>query len=213
MSFSGCATTSSPVPGDPYYAPILMPAMPAAPATKGSLFSEQSAIVLFSDKKAARIGDLITIVLSEQTVSNKSASVDVSKESDISLPAPTLLGAPVTWKGNPIDTSVSAQRDFAGAADADQSNSLRGNITVAVMDVWPNGTLVVRGEKWMTLNRGAELIRISGLVRPDDVSSDNEVLSTKIANAQITYTGSGELAASQKMGFLSRFFNSGYWPF
>lgn len=209
----GCASQPTPQPGDPHFAPIVMPSMPPVPATNGSLFSEHSAMQLFSDQKANRIGDLVTVVLSEQTVSNKSANVEVSKESDISLPSPTVFGAPITVGGNTLETGVSAERDFTGEADAAQSNSLRGNITVTVMDVWPNGTLVIRGEKWMTLNRGAELIRISGLVRPDDVSSDNEVLSTKIANAQITYTGTGELASSQTMGFMSRFFNSGYWPF
>ncbi|HEY7772381.1 MAG TPA: flagellar basal body L-ring protein FlgH [Marinagarivorans sp.] len=209
----GCASQPTPMPGDPHYAPVVMPAAPPVPATNGSLFSEHSAMQLFADQKANRIGDLVTVVLSEQTVSNKSANVGVSKDANIALPSPTVFGAPVTIGGNTLASGVSAERDFSGNADAGQSNSLRGNITVTVMDVWPNGTLVVRGEKWMTLNRGSELIRISGLVRPDDVSSDNEVLSTKIANAQITYTGTGELAASQAMGFMSRFFNSGYWPF
>lgn len=213
LLFGGCASEPPLKPGDPYYAPVIMPDMPPAPATYGSLFSDNSAISLFGDKKAARIGDLITIVLSEQTTSNKSANVEVTKDSEIEIGSPVALGGLVTWKGNPLNASASGEREFTGEAGAGQSNSLRGNITVAVMDVWPNGTLVIRGEKWMTLNRGDELIRISGLVRPDDVSSDNEVMSTKIANAQITYTGTGELAASQKMGFASKFFNSSYWPF
>ena len=213
LLFSGCASEPPLRPGDPYYAPVVMPHMPAAPAQYGSLYSENSAISLFGDNKATRIGDLITIVLSEQTTSNKSANVGVSKDSDIEIGAPIALGGVVSFKGNTLSASANAEREFTGQAGAGQSNSLRGNITVAVVDVWPNGTLVVRGEKWMTLNRGDELIRISGLVRPDDVSSNNEVISTKLANAQITYTGTGELASSQKMGFASRFFNSNYWPF
>lgn len=213
LALAGCATAPEPKPGDPFYAPILMPERPPKPASDGSLYSEDSAISLFGDKKAARIGDLITIVLSEQTVSNKSANVEVGKSAEVNLPAPTILGGAVTLNGRGLDSNFAQERDFSGEADAAQSNSLRGNITVTVVDVWPNGTLAVRGEKWMTLNRGSELIRISGLVRPDDVNSNNEVVSTKIANAQITYTGTGELAASQKMGYMSRFFNSGYWPF
>lgn len=209
----GCATAPEPKPGNPFYAPVLMPERPPKPATDGSLYSEDSVINLFGDSKASRIGDLITIVLSEQTVSNKSANVGVGKSSEVSLPSPTILGGAVTLNGRTLESNFAQERDFNGEADAAQSNSLRGNITVTVVDVWPNGTLVVRGEKWMTLNRGSELIRISGLVRPDDVNNDNEVVSTKIANAQITYTGTGELAASQKMGYMSRFFNSGYWPF
>ncbi len=213
LLLQACASRATPRPGDPFYSPIVMPPMPAAPSTPGSLYSENSAYSLFSDQKASRVGDLITIVLSEQTVSNKSANVGVSKNSSVSLPEPTILGGAVTLNGRGLATSLGGDRNFDGSAGAKQSNSLRGNITVTVVDVWPNGTLVVRGEKWMTLNRGDELIRISGLVRPSDVSKDNEVQSTKIANARITYTGSGELASSQGMGLISRFFNSGYWLF
>jgi flagellar L-ring protein FlgH len=213
FGLSGCSQQAPLKAGDPFFAPVVMPAVTPRPAAAGSLYSEDSAMNLFADKKALRPGDLITVVLSEQTTSNKSASVDVSKSADLALPVPTLLGAAATLNGNPIANQVTADRNFSGAADAAQSNSLRGNITVSVVDVWPNGTLVVRGEKWMTFNRGDELIRIAGLVRPDDVSKNNEVLSTRIANAKITYTSSGELASSQKMGFLSRFFNSHYWPF
>jgi hypothetical protein len=71
---------------------------------------------------------------------------------------------------------------------------------------------VVRGEKWMTLKRGEEFIRISGIFRPDDIAPDNTVSSTRLANAQISYSGTGTLADSQSMGWLSRFFNSAYWP-
>lgn len=208
----GCAS-SGPRPNDPYFSPVMMPAMPEPQQAAGSLYSEHYSLSLFSDKKATRIGDIITVVLSEQTTSNKSANVDVTKDSEVNLPAPTVFGAAATLYDRTLANTSTAERDFSGSADAGQSNSLRGNISVTVVDVWPNGTLVIRGEKWMTLNRGDELIRISGLVRPGDVSVDNEVLSTRIANAQITYTGTGELASSQKMGFLSRFFNSGAWPF
>lgn len=84
---------------------------------------------------------------------------------------------------------------------------------MTVAEVLPNGNLVVRGEKWMTLNRGDEFIRISGIVRPDDISPNNTVVSTRLANAQISYSGTGTLADSQSMGWLARFFNSEYWPF
>ncbi|MEJ2444755.1 MAG: flagellar basal body L-ring protein FlgH [Exilibacterium sp.] len=77
----------------------------------------------------------------------------------------------------------------------------------------PSGNLVVRGEKWMTLNRGEEYIRIRGIVRPEDISQSNTVASTKLANAHISYSGTGSLAESQEMGWLARFFNSAYFPF
>jgi flagellar L-ring protein precursor FlgH len=71
----------------------------------------------------------------------------------------------------------------------------------------------VRGEKWLTLNRGEEFIRLRGFVRPDDVLPDNSVPSTKVADVRITYSGTGELAESNRQGWMSRFFNSEYWPF
>jgi len=71
----------------------------------------------------------------------------------------------------------------------------------------------VRGEKWITLNRGDEYIRISGIIRPEDVSQENTISSTKLANARISYSGTGELAESQSMGWVSRFFNNPLWPF
>src|SRR5690606_4314762 len=105
------------------------------------------------------------------------------------------------------------EHGFNGEADANQSNSLTGPITVTVADVLPNGLLAVRGEKWITLNNGDELIRLSGLIRPEAVGPDNSVLSTRIADARITYSGTGAFANASKPGWLSQFFMSPVWPF
>ncbi|MGB5325344.1 MAG: flagellar basal body L-ring protein FlgH, partial [Pseudomonadales bacterium] len=110
-------------------------------------------------------------------------------------------------------TSVAQDRSFDGSGEADQQNSLSGNIAVTVSGVLPNGLLVIRGEKWMTLTTGQEFIRLKGLIRPDDISSSNTVPSTKVADARITYSGTGELADASRQGWGSRFFNSRYWPF
>ncbi len=210
---SAC-TTYSPLPNDPQYAPVIMPQMPNVPVSNGSLFTERGVVNLYGDRKARNIGDIITVVLQENTVSKKSSNVGISKDSDTVIPevagaAGTVLG--VTGLG--LQTNLNAERDFKGAADAAQSNNLNGSVTVTVVDVLNNGTLVIRGEKWLTLNRGDEFIRFSGMVRPEDVSASNTIVSTKVANARITYAGAGSLADSQKMGWLSRFFNSAYWPF
>lgn len=213
---SGCVVSAPVRPDDPYYAPILAPTSATAQQTNGSLYQANTSRDLFSDNKAGRVGDILTVVLEERTVSRKSSNVDVNKSSEVSIPGganATVLGNPVGFKGLSLGTNLSADREFNGEADAAQSNNLIGDVTVSVVDVWPNGTLVIRGEKWLTLNRGDEYIRVSGLVRPDDVRSDNTVLSTKVANARISYAGTGALADSQTMGWLSRFFNSGYWPF
>jgi flagellar L-ring protein precursor FlgH len=96
--------------------------------------------------------------------------------------------------------------DFTGDGAADQQNQLSGDITVTVADVLPNGVLAVRGEKRVRLNRGDEFIRFSGLVRPADITLDNNVLSTRVADARISYAGTGQVAAPSRQGWLQRFF-------
>ncbi len=208
----GCTVTRPEKPDDPQYAPRLAPSAARATAQDGGLYTD-AGLDLFSDRKARRAGDIITIVLKESTVSQKKSNLNATKDQTSTLDNPTLLGAPLSLGKMNLETSLSGQREFKGKGDAAQSNNLQGNITVTVSDILPNGVLLVRGEKWLTLNRGDEYIRISGMVRPDDIGPDNTVLSTRVANARISYSGTGAMADSSQMGWLSRFFNSGYWPF
>ncbi len=208
-------------PDDPSFAPVIAPSASKPKPEEGSLYVAGYGMSLFGNTNSHRVGDIITIVLDERTVSSKSSAVAVDKETDHSLlenGAGTILGKDLTKKlpliGEvTLPTSVAQSREFAGDASADQSNRLQGNISVTITDVMPNGNLMVKGEKWMTLNRGDEYIRISGMLRPADITLSNMVSSTKLANARIAYSGTGELASSQQMGWLSRFFNSPYWPF
>ena len=204
-------------PNDPYYAPILKTVPTPDQARYGSLYRENGNMGLFTDQKASQVGDIITVILQESTTSSKQTNVGITKDDEISisptLDSGTVLGTNPSMGSFGLSTSLTGEREFTGEAEADQSNSLRGNISVTVVDQYPNGTLVIRGEKWMTLNRGDEYIRISGLIRPDDITPQNTVMSTKIANARITYSGRGDLANSQRQGWLSKFFNSEYWPF
>lgn len=222
LSFLAACESLMPIePGDPEFAPVIAPTPARAQPEEGSLFVANYGMSLFGNTNNHRIGDIITIVLDERTVSSKSSAVAVDKESDISLlenGLGTILGKDLTKKlpllGEvTLPTNVNQERAFAGDASADQSNRLQGNISVTITDVMPNGNLLVRGEKWMTLNRGDEYIRISGMLRPADVTLSNTVSSTKLANARIAYSGTGELASSQEMGWLSKFFNSPWWPF
>lgn len=216
-----------PKPNDPYYAPVV-PRVPMPPEqNNGAIYQHGFDRNLYSDRKALRVGDIITIQLNERTQASKNASSSLQKDSNINIGAPNILGMAITPK-NPLasigalgmtnetlslEASANAARSNQGSGKADQSNSLNGSITVTVADVLPNGVLVVRGEKWLTLNTGDELIRISGLVRPDDVSKDNTVSSTRIADARITYSGTGAFANASKPGWLSRFFMSPMWPY
>lgn len=213
---SGCVVQAPPTPNDPYYAPVLSVKPTPDQAVNGSIYRENVALNLFGDHKAKQVGDIITILLQERTSSSKSATVEITKESEASTPLTNggrVFGLTPTVGNLNLGVDIGADREFTGESEADQSNQLNGSISVTVVDIFPNGTLVVRGEKWITLNRGEEFIRVSGLIRPGDVNPDNTVSSMKLANARIQYSGTGELADAQDMGWLTRFFNSSIWPF
>src|SRR5690606_24331927 len=156
--------------------------------------------------------DILTVTLEEKTQSKKSAGSSISKEASVDFNEASILGTALSAKNLSLLSNPEFERDFSGDADADQSNSLQGNITVTVAEVLPNGVLRIRGEKWMTLNQGDEYIRLTGLVRPQDIGIDNTIPSTKIADARIAYSGTGEFASANRQGWLGRFFNSEWWP-
>ena len=189
-----------------------------APATQGAIFQAGQEISLFEDAKARRVGDIITVVLVEQTTASKKADTNTSKTQATQLDNPTILGAPLSFNmpgsrvGN-LGTTLSGSRSFAGAGDSSQSNKLQGNVTVTVAEVLSNGNLLVKGEKRLTINQGDEYIRFSGIVRPSDIGPDNTVLSTSVADAKIAYTGKGTLDDSNSSGWLANLFNSKWWPF
>ncbi len=214
LALSACSSTQhKPIPDDPYYAPVY----PEAPATKveqtGSMYQASQAASLYSDIRAHRAGDIITIMLEESTSAKKSAANEIKKGSNASLSPITAGGNSITVNGQTLDMSYKDDMNTKRESDADQSNSLTGKISANVMKVLSNGNLVVRGEKWITINNGDEFIRVTGIVRAQDISPDNTVASHRIANARIQYSGSGTFADAQKVGWLGRFFLSDWWPF
>lgn len=210
---------------DPNFAATL-PALPPAPVQQstGAIYQAGSTMPLFEDVRAHRVGDMLTVVLTESTDASKSTSSDVSKSDATTVANPTIFGAspqfalpgalPLTpLTKNSLDTNLSSSGSFSGKGDSSQKNSLTGDITVTVADVLPNGNLFVRGEKRMKLNDGNEYIKVSGYVRPIDIASNNSVASTQLADATIVYNGDGQAADSGRMGWLARFFNSPIFPF
>jgi len=218
---AGCATLPDPRPGDPKYAPVMPTAPQPGAQAAGSIYASGAGISLWEDKRARRIGDIITVYLSEKTISSKSNKTDINKEDKLNMDVGSVMGTQPNFKipgihtKNPLtlDASADNKREFAGDAGSDQSNSLVGQISVTVSDVLSNGILVVRGEKWMTLSQGDEFIRIEGLLRPSDIAPDNTVISTRLADARITYSATGALADAQRQGWLSRVFGGPWWPF
>ncbi|CUS47208.1 MAG: flagellar L-ring protein precursor FlgH [Idiomarinaceae bacterium HL-53] len=214
MTLLACASAPQPrpIPDDPFYAPAVPePETPAA-TPNGSLFNGPMN-GLYSDIKARDIGDIITVQLQESTSASKSATTDLSRATNVDLPTPTILGRDLTFRDYSLSANVEGSSGFQGDSSADQSNTLQGDITVTVIRILPNGNLIVRGEKWLTLNNGQEYIRLTGIIRPQDVSSENTVLSNRVANARIEYSGTGSLADNQQQGWLTRFFNGPLWPF
>ena len=210
LLLAGCAAVEpAPKSDDPFYAPVLQTATRPSMNADGGIYKAGMGDIFFGDKKARKIGDVLTVTLSESTTSTKKNASNLKKSSSATIGNPTILGLPIG-----LDTTVpSVDSSFKGSADANQSNSLTGSITVTVYDVYPNGLLAVRGEKWITLNRGQEYIRLSGLVREEDVEADNTVASTRLADARIAYSGTGELASGSEQGWLTRMVYSSWMPF
>lgn len=212
----GCAATADhhPLPNDPFYAPVVSE-MPQQKITQdGSLFRPDLVNSIYSDVKARRVGDIITVNLRENTSATKSAGTSTSRESEATVnPLIGLGGNAINIGSQAIQLGVDTSNEFTGDAQANQSNNLNGNISVTVIRVLANQNLVVRGEKWLMLNNGDEYIRLTGVVRPEDISPSNEIISTKIANARIQYSGTGSFANAQQKGWLTDFFSSEWWPF
>ena len=211
---AGCSQTRIVVQPDPQYAPVDLNAIEFKPLENGSIFQSGRSVRLFEDNKAYRVGDVLSVTLMESTNASKSAETSTDKDDEIDISASAIFGSTgPTIDGNlALTNQIDTERAFSGSGDSAQSNSLRGEIAVTVVDVLPNGNLLVRGEKIIGLNQGSEFIRISGIVRPQDVSTDNIVISSKVANARIFYGGGGVIAESNTRGWLSRFFDSPVFP-
>lgn len=215
LGLSGCnSTIDAPIAAnDPFYAPAVPVVKRDQIVQDGSLFTASMANSLYSDVKARRVGDIITVQLSENTNATKSAGTVSSKESTVDVqPIVGLGGNALRLGSQDIQLGLDSSNEFTGDSQARQSNSLQGNISVTVVDVLPNQNLIIRGEKWLTLNNGDEYIRLTGVIRPADITPTNEIQSNKIANARIQYSGTGSFARAQEKGWLTQFFSSTWWP-
>lgn len=179
-------------------------AQPIAVPTNGSIFQADQGYAAFHEgTRARRVGDPLTIVLVERTVASKSAGSKLDSKGGFSITPPSTGNLSLF---QPSDVAMSGSRGFTGAGTADQSNALSGEVSVTVAEVYPNGTMLVQGQKRVTLNRGDEFVQIKGIIRIADIDANNRVASTRVADAQIAYTGKGDVARASRQGWLSRFF-------
>ena len=211
IMLSGCQamTRERAQRNDPEFAPVPPEKMMGNEPVNGSIYQSSRNHNLFGDSTALNVGDVVTVRLEEQTSSSKTSNTTIDKDGEADFETPLVLGSD---GGIELGTDVSMERAFDGSASADQSNQLVGSITVTVVEVLPNGVLRVRGEKWLSLTQGDEYVRVKGLVRQEDIGANNTVNSSRIADARISYGGTGDFDQSNRMGWLSRLFNSEWWP-
>lgn len=173
-------------------------------ARDGSLFNESFMFTLFEDKRAYRVGDILTVELDERTRSSKSAESTIDRKTELGGSIPLLGNRDVSRFRGELESG----QNYKGESGASQENFLSGSITVRVTEVLANGALSIRGEKWIRLNRGDEYIRLQGIVRAEDIDVTNRISSQRIADARITYAGKGDLADGASPGWLTTFFSS-----
>ncbi len=219
---SGCSTSPFKM-ADEGFETVRPPYLTPPPPQQGAVFQAGYEMTLYQDIRARRVGDILTVVLNERTNASKKAATSTSKDTKIDIDNALLFGKDLSFdiprplrsslEGATLRTLLESEKEFDGEGDSAQSNSLTGNITVTVAEVLPNGDLMVQGQKHMTINQGDEYVRFSGIVRQRDISPDNTVASSNVANARIAYVGEGMLADANQQGWLGRIFNSPWWPF
>jgi flagellar L-ring protein precursor FlgH len=171
----------------------------AAPVT-GGIYAAGSGGLFVSDRKAAAVGDVLTVQFTERFQATKSQAARGARSSSYEIDLPDLL----TGGFDDGELTNGTDQSFAGSGGAAQSNSFTGRLTVSVVRVLPNGHLEIMGQKRLTLNNGNEFVRLTGVVRPEDIGPDNVVLSDRVAHADIRYVGAGDPADTARPGWLRR---------
>lgn len=186
-------------------------------AQNGSLYQAAQAMTLFDDARAHRVGDIITINLVEKFNAKKKdeASYDKSNQQDLGVTTPlNVFGRNAGQIYQPLGTGgigYGSNSSFSGKSDVKQDSSVTGSVAVTVIEVIPNGNLVVRGEKWITLHDGEEKIQFAGIIRPQDIQPDNTIESTRVADVRMVYKDTGISGDMSRPGPVTKFLSK-FWP-
>ncbi len=195
----------------------VQPAVIQSAEHHGSLFRKAYSMQLFSDRRAYRTGDILTVKLEDGTRITKDSNTTMDKRGTISMADPVIFGktgADILGGANSLAFNVAPNRNFTGNTALSRGYNIQsGYVTVQVTAVMSNGALRVKGEKWLKLNNEAEFVRLSGLVRPEDIDTNNEVSSRRLAEAKITYSGVGYQENVHEPGWLLKLVNSPFFPF
>lgn len=205
LSFTLSACNS--VPPTNVHQPMTMrpPVQTAPVASNGSIYQASTIKPLFEDRRARNLGDTLTILLRETTTANTNSNAAVNRNGSISNNI-TSFSRVSPWVLRLFDAEYENSLAFSGNGSASNNNNFNGSITVTVIDVYPNGNLLVSGEKQVAVGNETQYVRVSGVVNPTFLTLDNSIESTKVADARIEYKGSGQAADATVMGWLARFF-------
>ena len=210
----GCATepVDMVLRPSPEFQPVYPLAADRQKIATGGIYSNRQSDAWFGRGRNYQVGDIITVLLSESTQAARTQNTDVSRQTKSSLPtgANTQIG-----KLNPFLNGINLNdntNSSKGTGTADQQASLSGSVAVTVVEILANGNLMIRGEKKLGLSEGTEVIQVSGVIRPEDVGPNSTVQSRRLANAQIAYRGSGDLANATKASWGTTLMHK-YWPF
>lgn len=214
VSFFGCAAgikETKIVPEDIIYETYTEPQV----KYEGSLWQSNGPLSsLFSNPKAGKIGDVVTIRIVETSSASNNASTNTERNSSLLMGMNNFFGMEKKYPTdganshpffNPFaGAQANSSNSFEGTGSTARSGQLTAYITARIIEVVPNGDFKIRGTREVTVNNETQLITLSGIIRSRDISSNNEILSTYISDARIAYSGSGIINDKQRPGWLSR---------
>jgi len=213
---SGCAAQPDLMPvGEP----VLMPTPPKVEPSRGSIWpGESAANMLFTDKKARYINDIVTIVISESSLGTNKAATNTSRSADSSAGIDAFLGLDHSilsrnaGMGSKIEIGGSSESNLKGEGNTTRGGQLEATITARVVRVLDSGNLIIEGKRQLSVNREDQYIIITGIIRPEDIRSDNSIASQYIADARMVYTGKGIVNDKMNPGWATRIVDW-VWPF
>jgi flagellar L-ring protein precursor FlgH len=184
-----------------FFLPLVF--MIVSPALGDSLFQGEGSGSIYTEKRARRVGDVITVMILETNQATNAASNNNQKNATMHVGAGLgFLGTNILNTDNQI--GVGSRANYQGQGTSSRSSKVTGQMTAKVASVLPSGNYVIEGTRYVEVNEEKQLIEISGEIRPDDINSDNTVLSTRIANARVKITGTGPASETAKPGLLTR---------
>ncbi len=210
---TGCAAPQKVAGPSPEFAPIIPEATSQTSIPTGSVYNVAFSDSWFGEKKAYRVGDIVTVVLDESLDADTTTKNTASRKTKTDVLSPLQIakwGSP----GGILSSDLQEENEISstGSGVIDQSATFKGTMTAQVVEVYPNGNLLIRGEKIVNFSSGSEVVQVKGIIRPQDIQPDNTVQSKRLASAQITYKGVGPNANAQQVPWGTNLLLS-IWPF